>query len=1090
MERADEIPFCSIGLDSALEAENEAARKLLNPNLEHYHTVCPLKPFSHMILSYSTKRRTSKSVETGESSGGFEDGLHKVGLEEIKEGKIEYLSEGLVRKLGHLNQKHRRQGLIGKKVSTFLKFEAAKGTEYYSFGPFRKKNNSSSSHNSGSISENINGISSRTLPNNSRDASSQGRKGDDKNKEPQGLWGAIKRLTSAGKDECGEVEREGGMEVQEGKDEETAGTVELKCIGKEGTGEVYVGQLMDGQGKEMIVVVCGHGFTKETAERWWDWNTKTNKVHGLGEDVPKVRSALCVVYMAEITILHRIACFGLDNILPSPINFNTKPNEAIWSSIYNIHSNNNDNSSLGSEKRWMSLLLSRHGIVEMGYPLTPTAINIGDEHETVMAAERVALSGVLGESLLSLVHPEDYPSSINSLDFYDDPDQSTANKLGGNNDDQAGFVLVAIQPLEDRKKEMKISSAFAAHTLSLVDRNKSVSSYTRLSAQPGERLYPFTSELDLYSLSLADAQPDEADGQTPDGNTDDNTRPGSSLEIVSSSFVEEQYQKNDIQSNSGSETNKNSMVKNASNSPADDYLGPSYDLLVPIDSDYHASISRNYTRRNSLFVGYGDHLNLSNSSGTRIGNLLEFDTSGVPEDPERPLLQNTTANFEPHRKNELDNGLPKQSGECQDKIDINDFTLSENSEPFKNNAKNVLYKNGGAGGKKSLGFLPRQKRLWPIRTTTLVQAQLTAYNKMKIVLTGISEKGGLNADKYERMKPFLKVGNGFGVLGNQMSSLSTNYTLKYREKLMAKARREGYKSIEEMKQAYFLNKRKINLDNEGATESSKSSESAPSVKDSSSVNVGGDSGNTNSQVKGGTGIAPGNGGDKYASRNNLPPTVKSLDKIVKMELLENKTAKEIEEIWKVYHMQSPTTTTLDNKKATIDISAVIPTESYKKLLDNSTKTPFFILPLPREQKEINEDTKTTSTDANNGGIEFYVVQFDHHMIYFTSLLEYQTKTRISRAGGSSPGTAMSGAQPYLILTHYTDFIESKGIVLMRGEITTNSHILDIQSAQLLVMIMQLFYVTPNEQRQNIMNIFKNDPSKFNYNQLINSIDVI
>ncbi|PVU88642.1 hypothetical protein BB559_005481 [Furculomyces boomerangus] len=305
---------------------------------------------------------------------------------------------------------------------------------------------------------------------------------------------------------------------------------------------------------------------------------------------------------------------------------------------------------------------------------------------------------------------------------------------------------------------------------------------------------------------------------------------------------------------------------------------------------------------------------------------------------------------------------------------------------------------------------------------------------------------------------FLRVGNGSGVLGNRMSSLSTNYALKYREKLLKKAKEEGYESIEEMQLAYAKKKKEEELiKNKKAEEMIKNKKKLQEPVQKPIVKKESEKEDSNYYFSDEDSVVEKVDSQyKNASRNNLPPNVKSLDQIMKLNLLEDKSAEEIGAIWTTYHSSE------NKNKNTIWLSAVIPSSSYKNIIQNGKQYPIFLLPLPREQ-----------------GIEFFIVQFDFHQTYFTPLIEYQTKREAAR--------------PYLSLVHYTDFIDSKQIVLMRGEITSNGTsgssenlYISPELAQLLILLMQRFYINPSDQRKKLLESFTKNPSEFNYNDLIES----
>lgn len=109
---------------------------------------------------------------------------------------------------------------------------------------------------------------------------------------------------------------------------------------------------------------------------------------------------------------------------------------------------------------------------------------------------------------------------------------------------------------------------------------------------------------------------------------------------------------------------------------------------------------------------------------------------------------------------------------------------------------------------------------------------------------------------------------------------------------------------------------------------------------------------------------------------------KKLADIMKIELLENKTAQEIKHIWLEYHSKKDV------------IAATIPTETYNQLLARSKEFPLFIFPLPRSQ-----------------GYEFFLLQFANNTVHFTPLLCYQvssfTPNYINKLNQSEENTTKS-----------------------------------------------------------------------------------
>ncbi|XP_014605257.1 PREDICTED: ATP synthase mitochondrial F1 complex assembly factor 1 [Polistes canadensis] len=170
-----------------------------------------------------------------------------------------------------------------------------------------------------------------------------------------------------------------------------------------------------------------------------------------------------------------------------------------------------------------------------------------------------------------------------------------------------------------------------------------------------------------------------------------------------------------------------------------------------------------------------------------------------------------------------------------------------------------------------------------------------------------------------------------------------------------------------------------------------------------------------------------------------------LSDIMNIEMIKGKTKEEIGEIWMEYHKQKDY------------ICAIIESEQYEKILGYGSKYPLFLLPLPRKQ-----------------GYEFFLSQFQGNKVYMTSLLWYQTHKE--------------NAPECLTLTHYTEFKDSMGIVLMRGEFDLN--FLNCQEAQCLTNELQLYYIGKNSQRLELLETFNNNPNNFKYNDLINQLEKI
>ncbi|CEP10828.1 hypothetical protein [Parasitella parasitica] len=186
-----------------------------------------------------------------------------------------------------------------------------------------------------------------------------------------------------------------------------------------------------------------------------------------------------------------------------------------------------------------------------------------------------------------------------------------------------------------------------------------------------------------------------------------------------------------------------------------------------------------------------------------------------------------------------------------------------------------------------------------------------------------------------------------------------------------------------------------------------------------------------------------------AAKSQLPydSSAPTLDKLVKLDLLENETPENIAQIWNAGHA---------NKDC---ITAVIPSDVYDKLYKRSQEYPMFVVPMPREE-----------------GVEFFFLQFNFHQVNFTSLLEYKTK-----------GTE---ARPFLTLTHFPELEKSKGIVLMKGEINDDPRMLDTANAQFLAFALQQFYVTGGPDKLKLVEKFHKTPAEFDFQELIKAVETL
>ncbi|KAK0042581.1 ATP synthase mitochondrial F1 complex assembly factor 1 [Biomphalaria pfeifferi] len=169
-----------------------------------------------------------------------------------------------------------------------------------------------------------------------------------------------------------------------------------------------------------------------------------------------------------------------------------------------------------------------------------------------------------------------------------------------------------------------------------------------------------------------------------------------------------------------------------------------------------------------------------------------------------------------------------------------------------------------------------------------------------------------------------------------------------------------------------------------------------------------------------------------------------LDSIMKMDLVRDKTAEEITQIWNEYH----------NGKDCV--YAVLKTNVYQNLMIKAKECPVFVYAIPR-----------------NEGFEFILSQFDQNDVYFTQLSMFQL--------------VRENAPPCLTLNHYTEFLEDKGIVLMSGKYDSN--VLKREMALGLVQQMSVFYGL-NSRYFELVYRFNYEPARFHYQELIDAVKAL
>ncbi|TDH08911.1 hypothetical protein EPR50_G00103030 [Perca flavescens] len=184
-------------------------------------------------------------------------------------------------------------------------------------------------------------------------------------------------------------------------------------------------------------------------------------------------------------------------------------------------------------------------------------------------------------------------------------------------------------------------------------------------------------------------------------------------------------------------------------------------------------------------------------------------------------------------------------------------------------------------------------------------------------------------------------------------------------------------------------------------------------------------------------MAAGEGGSGGFTKN------KTLDSILNLEMIADKTCEEIAELWMKYYSTKDT------------ISAVIPTQMYEVILSRSKSCPMFLYALPQRE-----------------GYEFFLGQWSGHELHFTSLINVQM------LGENAPSQ--------LILYHYPDLKDEKGVVLMTAEL--DPKFITVHQAQCLANQVQMFYGTQRQETYRLVETFNHHPADFKHMSVIAELE--
>ena len=287
---------------------------------------------------------------------------------------------------------------------------------------------------------------------------------------------------------------------------------------------------------------------------------------------------------------------------------------------------------------------------------------------------------------------------------------------------------------------------------------------------------------------------------------------------------------------------------------------------------------------------------------------------------------------------------------------------------------------------------------------------------------------------------------------------STDHSGLYREKLLKKAKEYGFDSIEQLKDHLSdqINKQKMEFNKiDPLKELDRFKQSNPldtrttgKIREQFKKNVNNHSG---------------------SESNNGNAPFKTLDSYMDLNKLKSLTSQQIEYLWRAKWSMRENS-----------LVAVIPSNVFKKFHSFTKENPIFVLPIPRKLNSCNSNTKDNIIKNDSKGMELHYIQWNFpdlntsHCI-LTSLAEYKLHNQFAR--------------PHIILEFHSELNETKGIVLMNGQVEKDCNV-TLQNAHYLLLNIQRFYGAMgieskiSQERLNLVKQFNKGSKSFNVDKLI------
>jgi ATP synthase F1 complex assembly factor 1 len=278
---------------------------------------------------------------------------------------------------------------------------------------------------------------------------------------------------------------------------------------------------------------------------------------------------------------------------------------------------------------------------------------------------------------------------------------------------------------------------------------------------------------------------------------------------------------------------------------------------------------------------------------------------------------------------------------------------------------------------------------------------------------------------------------------------------KYADKLASKAKQEGVKDINELKEKH---KEKIEELRKAAVVPGATGPLTPPPSPSS----------TSSSPPAGSSPWPAPPSPpKPRDPNAPPPGIKTLESFLDVSKISTLPNKEIETLWRLRHASNPQS-----------IHFAVPAKTWASLLQTVKQHPAFVLPVPREIPV--EQPEGAQAGKTQQAAELHYLQFAHPhkdttTLLFTSLAEFKLRGEF--------------ASPHTTITFHQELANSHELVLGQGLVIENRGV-SVDEARWLLMCMQKFYVQSEQSvgRGELLKQFTSGDAGFQVERLIDEAE--